>query len=147
MRDGRNNFKKALAGFFFAAVLFAPASFRLDERIEIFLSIIIGELCSRRDPLSGKDENPAVPDGDLAVRPAGMIDVSGGIGGNIPIDRLSCVDLEKISAPALFGFLFAEDAPRVFYDADPFRDLFFGKKPLARNGAAHRKLLPARGIF
>jgi len=123
--------------FLSAPMFFASTTLRLDEFIEIFFPVMVGEFGPCFNALAGKDEHFVMRSGGLAVRPTGVIDISGQIGADVPVDRFFCVHLEEVFAPVFFCFFLADDASGVFDDTDSFRDIFFGKKSLAGWGAAH----------
>ncbi len=128
-------------------MLLASASIRFYECIEIFLSIIIDELGSRIDACAGEDEHPPPSYDSLAIGSARMIDITGGIRSDVPVDRLPRTDLEKILAALSFRIPPHQHIPGIFDDADPLGDILPCKEPLSRQCAAHRKCIPARGIF
>jgi len=125
----------------------APTPLRLDEPVEIFLSIVIRELGPGFDTFTGKDKYLTVRADGFAVRPAGVIDVPRPIGGDIPVDRFPCAHIKEIFAVTILRVFFAKDAAGVFDDADAARDIFFGEKPFAGQRTAHGKAIPSWGVF
>lgn len=128
-------------------MLFASAAFWLDELVEIFLSVVVGEFGSGFDTFAGKDEHFIVWSDGFTVRPAGVIDVSSHIGGDIPVDRFVRIHLKEIFALVFIRFFLADGMAEILDNTDSLWDVFFGKKSLAAQRAPHRKLIPAWGIF
>ena len=109
----------------------AAAAFWLYKLLEVFFSIVVGEFGPGFNVLTGKDEYFFAGSDGFAIRRARVIDVSGEVGGDIPINRFLCVHLKEIFTPAFIGHFIAHHAASVFDDARTFGDVFFGKKPLA----------------
>src|SRR5262249_35918944 len=96
-------------------------------------AVIVAEFLARLDPAQRKDVDALLPDLDLAVRPAGVIDVAGGVRARLAVDGLLLGHFEQIPAAAGVFFLLADAAAGVFDDARALLDRPEGVK--AETGA------------
>ena len=117
-------------------MLFAPTALGFDKFVEVFLTIIIGKLGPRHNPLAGKNKYLIARPQRLAVWHAGVINIPSQIRGNIPVDHLFRIHFKKIFSLTLRLF-FAQYAAGVFDNANPFRDCLLSKKTLTGLRAAH----------
>src|SRR5215467_2078630 len=84
------------------------ATVRLDEQLEIFRTVVVGDLFARRDRLDGAQDHLALPDCALGVGPAGMVGIAPDIAARRAVDGPAAVDLEHVTgargALARLGF-------------------------------------------
>src|SRR5262249_31469943 len=84
------------------------AAVRLDEQLEIFRSIVVGDLLAQRDRLDRAQDHLALPDRALGVGPAGMVGIAADIAARRTVHSPAAVDLEHVAgargALARLGF-------------------------------------------
>src|SRR5947209_3408658 len=75
----------------------ATATRRLDEQLEIFVSIVVGDLLARLDRLERAQDHLALPHRALGVWPAGMVGIAADIAARRSVDGPAAVDLEHVA--------------------------------------------------
>src|SRR5882672_9065712 len=83
----------------------ALAAFRLDEAVKVILAVVVGDLVAGHDVLDRRDEDLALDDVGLGIRPAGVIDVARDVAPGRAVDRPTLVDLEQVAIVELVGQL------------------------------------------
>src|SRR5215510_6312302 len=126
-----------MAGRTLAAVL-------LDEGIEIVAAVIVGDLVARIDRLDGGDQDLALLDIGLGVRPAGVVNVARDVLAARSIDGPTSVDLEQILGVKLIRDLVGQHAAGVADNEASLADQLGGKEAQACFGTADTER-PTRG--
>src|SRR5262249_10655540 len=98
------------------AARLALAADRLEELVEIFLAVVVGDLLAGLDGPPGVDLDLAPDSVRLRVRLARMIDVARRIGARRALDRPSLVEVEPVLAPPVVAVVPAHQRAPVFDD-------------------------------
>jgi len=107
----------------------ALASLRLDQVVEVFPPVVVGQLFTRSDVPAGVDQDAHSAGARFAVRPAGVVDVTADVFPSRTVDDPPRVHLEEV-APAFAVCLFArKQPPGVFHDQSASRNLFSSEQP------------------
>ena len=106
----------------------AAAARGLQVLVEIFFTVVVGNLLARLDTLHRFDEYPSAPGDGFTIGAARMIDVSGRIYRRLAVYGLLLSRLKKIFALAGVFLLFGENAPDVLNNPFPFLERAARKK-------------------
>src|SRR5262249_691199 len=77
------------------------AALGLDEQLEIFAPIVVGDLLARGDRLDGTQDHLALRERALGVRPARVIGVAADVAARRSVHGPAAVDLEHVAAAGL----------------------------------------------
>lgn len=82
--------------------------------LEVFFSVIVGQLFTRLDRADRKDANALVTKPDLAIGDARVIDVASSVRGNIAIDHGRVTRPEEVLPAVVLDLFGCGGAPKVF---------------------------------
>lgn len=99
---------------FFLALL-AAAALWLDVLVEVVFAVVVGKLVTRFDTLLRVDADTfrVLVDLGFAVRPAGVIDVPGGVFARRAVERPFVVDFEQVAICTSVSFCVRDPLARV----------------------------------
>ena len=118
----------------------ARAADGADVPFEIFGVVVVIEFFSGLDAALREDEDAFIPDIDLAVRRAGVIDEASGVGWDVAVDHGLRARPEEVFATVFLDLTLACRAAGVFDDADAFGDYSPSEKTAAAAGALYPEL-------
>lgn len=106
----------------------AAATVGLQKLIEVFFSIVVRKLFAGLDVLDRIDLDFASGDARLAIRAAGVVDVTGGIVMFLAIDGPLGIDIEQVSATATICFCVGDLLAGIFDNEGSFFDIGLRKQ-------------------
>ena len=107
----------------FCVAFIAAATVGLQKLIEVFFSIVVRKLFAGLDVLDRIDLDFASGDARLAIRAAGVVDVTRGIVMLLAIDGPLGIDIEQISATAAIGLFVGDLLAGIFDNKGSFFDV------------------------
>lgn len=104
-----------------------------DERIEIFLAVIVGDLFACFDAFCGIDVDAVFSDANLSIRSTGVIHVARNVLAGTAKDRFVVLEIKEVASANGIRNL-ARNKLSPIFDNKPFcRDVLDGKNPKPRH--------------
>src|SRR5262249_36847204 len=119
---------------------FFASAIRLEEQLEIFLAVIVGDLLARPDRLERAQDHLALHDIGFGIRSAGMVGVPCYIVPARSVARPAWIDLVQVTGAACFaalGFRVADALAGIFDDEGALLDRRGGEQAEPGARASH----------
>ena len=110
-----------------------------DERVEVFLAVVVRELFTGLDGATRENANGSSDPACDAVRLAGVIDVPRDVRSRRSVDRPFCIDCKKVSRPHLVRARGGDPLSAEIDHVRAARDLIDREEPQSDARARHPK--------